>query len=534
MIASVTMTDTAAQPSIDAAPSPPVAGVRVRGWKEIGRWFGVDERTVKRWEAGRGLPIRRVPGEPRAPVFAYEVELAAWLQSRPAGEVATSVAVASAAHPGVVSRPRIDVVIIVIAVATLAVIALLGWQSASAERDQARDRASAMRELALGQVTTLGNRLENLSGTVALRLALAQEAARLLEPIAAAPDASPALRQGAADAWRLLARVQSATDRPSLRDRKAARASLDRALAIINDDGSVAAGRIRAQILIDAARHAAADGALDRAPSMLDEAAAAAADADPPLALREELLLAQSEIAQWQGRYPVAIARAAAVRHAVPADPEGWLRQVRAADLGAEAQFYAGNRPAATSGYRTALAVAEAGAARFGDQPAFRWAVQRQQWNLGTTLLDGGDAAAALPLLAASRQGWMTFAAADPADESVASWLRTARLSYGEGLAAVGRHADAITELRRSLADRRVWLAGHPDHAEAQRGLVVGLSALADRIGPGGEACSLGTEAKAMIAAMAGVGSLTALDRGSIAVQVANGVTRDCGAMPKT
>ena len=532
MITNVAMTEIAAPSPRVAGTMAPVDGARVRGWKEIGRWFGVDERTVKRWETGRGLPIRRVPGAPRAPVFAYEAELTAWLQSRPAGEAAGAGSALPGDSAAALSRPRVDVVVIVIVIALLAVTALLGWQSATDERDRARDNASEMRQLAVGQVATLSNRLENLSGTVALRLALAQEAARLLERVASLPDASPALREAAADAWRLLARVQSATDRPSLRDRKAARASLDQALVLVRDASSPSARRIRAQILIDAARHAAADGALDRAPRMLAAAAASAIDAPP--ALHEELLLAQSEIAQWQGQYPLAVAHADAVRHTVPADADGWLRQVRAADLAAEAQFYGGDRKAAARGYRDALAIAEAGAARFSDRTAFRWAVQRQQWNLGTTLLDTGNAAGALPLLAASRRGWMAMAALDPADESLASWVRTARLSYGEGLAEVGRAPDAIAELRRSLADRRVWLAGRPDRAEAQRSLVVGLTALADRLGPGIEACGLHTEATAMIQAMAHAGSLTALDRGSVAAQVADGVARDCKATPKT
>lgn len=56
------------------------AGKRLRGWKEIATWAGVDERTVKRWEGSRGLPVHRVPGEARAPVYAFEAELLAWLR----------------------------------------------------------------------------------------------------------------------------------------------------------------------------------------------------------------------------------------------------------------------------------------------------------------------------------------------------------------------------------------------------------------------------------------------------------------------
>ncbi|HVZ01617.1 MAG TPA: hypothetical protein VHA35_19075 [Dongiaceae bacterium] len=48
------------------------------GWKEIGAFFGKNERTVKRWES-RGLPVHRLPGETKAAVFAYAGELEAWL-----------------------------------------------------------------------------------------------------------------------------------------------------------------------------------------------------------------------------------------------------------------------------------------------------------------------------------------------------------------------------------------------------------------------------------------------------------------------
>ena len=36
-------------------------GRRLKTWKEIAAFFDRDERTVKRWEATRGLPVRRVP-----------------------------------------------------------------------------------------------------------------------------------------------------------------------------------------------------------------------------------------------------------------------------------------------------------------------------------------------------------------------------------------------------------------------------------------------------------------------------------------
>jgi tetratricopeptide (TPR) repeat protein len=67
-------------------------GKRLDSWKEIGAFFSRDERTVKRWEATRGLPVHRVPGGGR--VYAYPEELQAWLENAaPAiGEIAMAAA----------------------------------------------------------------------------------------------------------------------------------------------------------------------------------------------------------------------------------------------------------------------------------------------------------------------------------------------------------------------------------------------------------------------------------------------------------
>jgi TolB-like protein len=60
----------------------PLAGKRLDSWKEIASFFGRAERTVKRWETERGLPVHRVPGSGRSSVFAYSDELADWLKGR--------------------------------------------------------------------------------------------------------------------------------------------------------------------------------------------------------------------------------------------------------------------------------------------------------------------------------------------------------------------------------------------------------------------------------------------------------------------
>jgi len=67
---------------------------RLDGWKDIAAYLGKAERTVKRWEAQRGLPVHRVPGGAKASVYAFPGELDQWLAS---SAVADSEPVASAA-----------------------------------------------------------------------------------------------------------------------------------------------------------------------------------------------------------------------------------------------------------------------------------------------------------------------------------------------------------------------------------------------------------------------------------------------------
>jgi tetratricopeptide (TPR) repeat protein len=62
-------------------PENPSPEARLDGWKDIATHLGKAERTVKRWEADRGLPIHRVPGGGRASVYAYAAELDEWLKS---------------------------------------------------------------------------------------------------------------------------------------------------------------------------------------------------------------------------------------------------------------------------------------------------------------------------------------------------------------------------------------------------------------------------------------------------------------------
>ncbi len=98
-------------------------GRRLNTWKEIASFFACDERTVKRWEGTRGLPVHRIPNGVRSPVFAYEGELRAWLNSyesvEPASPEEETELPAASAFP--LRRPVVAVAAIV-----LGIVALIG------------------------------------------------------------------------------------------------------------------------------------------------------------------------------------------------------------------------------------------------------------------------------------------------------------------------------------------------------------------------------------------------------------------------
>jgi Tfp pilus assembly protein PilF len=79
---------------------------RLDGWKDIAAFLCKSERTVKRWEADRGLPIHRVPGGAKASVYAYREELNQWLKSSSSADPDPAQEVESA-EPEVVSAAAV-------------------------------------------------------------------------------------------------------------------------------------------------------------------------------------------------------------------------------------------------------------------------------------------------------------------------------------------------------------------------------------------------------------------------------------------
>ncbi len=67
-------------------------GRRLIGWKAIGQFLGCTERTARRWETERALPVHRIPGSGRRSVWVHAEELGTWLHTLPADAKASLLA----------------------------------------------------------------------------------------------------------------------------------------------------------------------------------------------------------------------------------------------------------------------------------------------------------------------------------------------------------------------------------------------------------------------------------------------------------
>jgi len=510
------------------------ASSRLRGWKEIGRYFGVTERTVKRWEATRGLPVHRMPGEPRAPVFAYADELSEWMRQDPAALLdSNGDATDAALAPGSMGEPQWRGRAGLLLAGMLALlIAGAAWLfvTVQAERQVADARVEDLKGLAGAQVAALNDQLDSQPGTVAVRSALAKQAVDILGEVAALPDSNPALRRDAAEGYRRLAVLQNAIDRPSLRDRAAARASLGEALKLLEGDSSEEAGVVRARVQIEMARQAAGGGAVQEAERLLQAARPVALSGNTP-ALADDWWLGQGATLGWKGDYAGSAAAARKVSR-IPAEaPVEALARLKALDVEAEAAYYLDELARARTLYADAVSKAKAASARWPGDTRLRWELLRQQWNLGSTLVAMQQPAEAAPMLAEALAGWEALARADPSDEALRAWVRVTRLSYGQALAKGRDFAGAVPVLSEVLAERQAWQKSRPEDVDRRRMLLKGTAALADALadsGRAGEACALYAEGDALIAEMERAGQLTGYDREETVLPLKSARTRTC------
>jgi tetratricopeptide (TPR) repeat protein len=95
---------------------------RLIGWKAIGNFLGRDERTVRRWEAERRLPVNRVPGGGSATVWALPDELRAWMAGDGANQLAE-------AKPASAPKRRPGLILAAACAVGLLVAVPLAWNS---------------------------------------------------------------------------------------------------------------------------------------------------------------------------------------------------------------------------------------------------------------------------------------------------------------------------------------------------------------------------------------------------------------------
>lgn len=69
-------------PGSPGPPQEPSPNDRLNSWKEIAAYLKRDVRTLHRWEAEEGLPIRRHLHKKRGSVYAYKSEIEAWWNER--------------------------------------------------------------------------------------------------------------------------------------------------------------------------------------------------------------------------------------------------------------------------------------------------------------------------------------------------------------------------------------------------------------------------------------------------------------------
>ena len=62
----------------------------LNSWKEISTYTGRGIRTIQRYEAQFGLPVRRISGRKRTAVIAFTDEIDHWLRTRPQSIVSTA------------------------------------------------------------------------------------------------------------------------------------------------------------------------------------------------------------------------------------------------------------------------------------------------------------------------------------------------------------------------------------------------------------------------------------------------------------
>lgn len=475
------------------------------------------------------------PGTRYASAAALRQDIIAWLETRPIA--------ARSRERGYVLRKFVERRKWAVSAAVAALVAILGALALTTYLYVETDRARVLAEQRFADVRGLSRyllfdvyeRLERSPRSLQMRRDVAREAQTYLEELSRAPNAPLDVRIETVEGLLRVAELQGGATRSNLGEFEQAKASLVRAselAAALPPGADVTALRMRiamaqAGIAMDV------DQDMERAAAFLGQAHALAADVEPSSDLIAALAVEDAVLANWQGRYPDAIAAAqSAVQASDGATRARQVLALRARDALAEAHYYQNDLARAEAEYRIAARDAAAfAAADPGDMSALRYAV-RARWALATTLLQRGKAREALAELNIAAEPIPRLLAFEPADEASRRLDRIVLTARAQALAMSGNLEEGVRLLRTQIASREALHRASPAVADYARAYAISLAMLGDLYADNArnqEACPVYAQSRALFEALAERGALSGQDRTSALRMVLERQAQACG-----
>lgn len=305
--------------------------------------------------------------------------------------------------------------------------------------------------------------LEDKPGTLAQRVAAAEQAQTYLERLASARQASDALRLETAQGLLQLAILQGRSGRPNLHLPDAAAANLERADTIVANLPGREAQVVHARVHIEQLRLATwLQADLAQAQVFEEEAIAVIERLDPQIpALRQELAQAIAALRGFQGRFAEQehLARAALAQLDAEARGDGALDRALLLSLQAEAIYYQQRAAEALDVYRRSLAIIAAEAER-DRSPYVLDRLTKAEWEVGTTLLELKQYPEAITRLARAEALAGELAALDSADLEARRLLSGMRTAHAQALGLSGQTDAALAVLQANrIALARLYAA---------------------------------------------------------------------------
>jgi len=476
-----------------------------------------------------------------------------------------------AAHPGswsyytrrLMGRHKLTTLVASAAMLLLAVAAVaLGILYMRAERDRvdavaarakAEQRFTEVRELSRYMMFDMYDRLENVPRSLLLRRDLAQAAQRYLDGLSKDPDAPVAVKLEVIEGLRRLAQVQATPGRASLAQVPQARRNLDLAQQLAESlavDGADSGrdndtrAEVLARVLLAQARLVlSVDLDAPRAQKILDQVDGLILSGFTPdgaasqQLLRTEWATLRADALQWQGEYAKSL-QVTTDELARPRPPEaGWTREqvlevARLLELQAEAIYYSGDPSRAEAPYRRLLSLLQNLLDRSPGDIQVNQLTQRAAWNLGATLMQGGQFLAAESTLRPARLAVEELHRLDPEDETLSRLRQVVTLAYAQSLAGTRRFDEAIPVLQQGVALRLAASTAAPEDFGAARDYAIALNMLGDALGESGRksaACTQFATAAQVAGRLRASGRLTQLDIDHMQRLAAASVERYCG-----